>query len=273
VKYTVGFQLATPSEIEAEAIVDLRLVRVSLGTTELVVESVDATSPEDARNLARLSANKFLDCVVGKTDSPMELVEGVSSVRRVRQEAGTAVTVTTVERTIRQSASLSLETRDANGNVITRVDPSRLGRIVVNQSDAAAYYRRGLNAADPFDRFRNFYLVAENIADKVANRVSQRQREGEALRTALRECFKSDINRLERMVREVSNLQPGQDVYAETARLLYKGVRCELNHSKASQSKKIPYDADDEREVQAVLPLMKFVAKAMLAYEEHELCS
>jgi len=44
-----------------------------------------------------------------------------------------------------------------------------------------------------------------------------------------------------------------------------------LNHSKATESKKIPFNPQDEEEVQSALPLVEFVAKSLLEYEDRSL--
>lgn len=73
------------------------------------------------------------------------------------------------------------------------------------------------------------------------------------------------------MAKRVPGFNLGGDVILEVARLLYKGHRCQLNHSKASDDKKIPFDPEDEKEVNHALPLMDFVAKSLLQYEEQKL--
>ncbi|TET41122.1 MAG: hypothetical protein E3J66_05835 [Dehalococcoidia bacterium] len=57
----------------------------------------------------------------------------------------------------------------------------------------------------------------------------------------------------------------------QVARILFKGYRRQLDHSKASQDKKIPFNPQDEREVKAAPPLVEFVAKSLLRYEEGSL--
>ncbi|GAI20065.1 unnamed protein product [marine sediment metagenome] len=44
-----------------------------------------------------------------------------------------------------------------------------------------------------------------------------------------------------------------------------------MDHSKALRDKKIPSNPQDEKEVKAALPLMEFVAKSFLQYEENSL--
>ncbi len=54
-------------------------------------------------------------------------------------------------------------------------------------------------------------------------------------------------------------------------RFLYVKNRVQLNHSKASKNKKIPFNPNDEWEVQVSLPLAELVAKSLTSYEDTHL--
>ena len=62
-----------------------------------------------------------------------------------------------------------------------------------------------------------------------------------------------------------------ESAISEVTRILYGTNLCQLNHSKAFNDKKVPFDPENETEVMNALPLVKFVAKTFLEYEESSL--
>ena len=178
------------------------------------------------------------------------------------------------DKAILVEGSLEVIKKDKLGNIIEVYDSKKPGPIKCKPSEATSYYRRGRLSSDPFDRFRNFYLVVENIADRIRilKEVSHLN-EQQLLESALKEYFESNTKPLENMARSIPGFNLGADVISEVANLLYKGHRCQLNHSKASEDKKIPFDPEDEKEVSQALSLMDFIAKSLLQYEEQNLLS
>ena len=62
--------------------------------------------------------------------------------------------------------SASLLTEEFNedtGEIVKVSDSKRVRRIVAYTSETLSYFRKGRLTKDVFNKFRNFYLVAENI--------------------------------------------------------------------------------------------------------------
>jgi len=270
--WNVYFTLNKASPVEADAEFGGVTVSVKLGTSELSVVGIQAADKKQAITEAEKLANHFLDTLCWKHGAGLAIdlttlrAEEIGPGERRRIHCQSKETLTISERMI-------VVTKDFAGKVVRRFDSAKLGRIDVKGSEAGAYYRRGQLSSDPFDQFRNFYLVAENIADRIRTkkRIHRKLREQELLELALRECFHSDPTPLCRAASSHAGCQAQGDVIRGVAMLLYRGHRCQLSHAKASQSKKVPFNPEDERQVKAVLPLMEFVARSFLAYEEHNL--
>ena len=59
-----------------------------------------------------------------------------------------------------------------------------------------------------------------------------------------------------------------QQTIPRVVEMLYVSHRCQIMHAKSSEDKKVPFNAQDEKEVKAALPTMDFVAKSLLEYEQ-----
>jgi hypothetical protein len=139
---------------------------------------------------------------------------------------------------------------------------------------------------DPFNKFRDLYLAAENIASKIQGLKGLRKGEVKQLSKsresyeegllclALNECFSSNLQSLRSLTQVAKSLpefDDAQEVTPQVAKILYRGHRCQLNHSKALEDKKIPFNPEDEKEVRAAIPLMEFVTRSLLQHEENSL--
>jgi len=131
-------------------------------------------------------------------------------------------------------------------------------------SDAKTYYRKAAISEDPFDKFRNLYLAIENVASKI---VKDWSNETELIKLALQTCFSPKLQDLEHFVGQYGFEYKG-DIIDQVASELYRNYRLGLFHSKANRDKKIPFNLEDERKVQRILPLADFVAKSLLSYED-----
>ena len=149
--------------------------------------------------------------------------------------------------------------------------PHKLSEVIIKPSDSKAYYRRAAKSQDPFDKFRNLYLAIENVSSKIAIKKGEKGlSELRLLEVALRECFSSNVH----ILKDYSNIRSSEhegDIIAEVAHLLYRGRRCQLNHSKENEDKKVPYNSEDEWEVTSVLPLTEYVAHSFLSFEHSHL--
>lgn len=277
--WKVYFNLNKPSRLEANTEINGVKAQLSQGSDQLVVEFAEACDETDAQQRALIVANLFLDALSRKCNTTFDIDPNSQHVEHVSPTGQKHVYVTahiSVGITSRATAAK----KDSSGHIIEVYDSSKPGTIEVRPSEAASYYRHAHLADDPFDKFRSLYLVAENIASKIEdvkglskNELKQLSESGGSpeeglFRLALEECFGSNQRSLKQTVKNLPEFDQSQELISQVAKILFRGYRCQLNHSKASQDKKIPFNPQDEREVKAALPLMEFVAKSFLQYEE-----
>lgn len=158
--------------------------------------------------------------------------------------------------------------------------PHTLKEVAIKPSDAKALYRRAAICQYPFDIFHNLYRAIENVASKIQgvkelgkSEVKQFSKSGQSyeeglFKLALDECFGKDPHSLKQIAKNLPEFDDVQETNPRVAKILFEGYRCQLNHSKALENKKIPFNLEDERTVQRVLPLADFVAKSLLSYED-----
>jgi hypothetical protein len=262
--WAVRFILAGGAYVQADAVIDGAEVTVSKGAREFDVVGVIADSQEHAISTARFLANMFLNKLSWRHGHHLEIAYPV---RTSRNLASGQEDVQCIEPPVVYAASIELRILDAAGNVVA--DSTKLGKIEVGRSEAAPYYRRAHLSNDPFDKFRNFYLAVENVSSSLRVKVNRSSlKEQRLLEAALTECFRGREDSLTQAAKGTAGLDLNKPVAQEVSKVLYKGHRCQLNHSKALQDKKIPFDPQDEEDVQSVLPLVDFVAKCLLEYEE-----
>jgi hypothetical protein len=122
---------------------------------------------------------------------------------------------------------------------------------------------------DLFDRFRNFYLAIENISDQIRlSKERKRVKDQKLLEIGLRETFKNKSKALRNIAHNTTKLDLTKDMFFEVAQYLYKSHRCQLNHAKANKDKKVPFNPQDEIEVRNAMPLIVFVVKSMLSFQD-----
>jgi len=279
--WTVNLVLNGPSLLEACAeIMGLR-VKVQENSTQVVVHDVDAADADEAFKKALSAANQFLNTLSWKHNNHLEIQTRTFSEELTESSGKKHVINSLAPASIVLEARITTVHKDSSGNIIGVSDSRKPGRINVNPSDAATYYRRARLTDDPFDRFRNLYLATENVSDRIRmKRGLNKQELNEIygvqsselalLRLALNECFENNLHPLIGATR-IYTFDNNQSIVPQVAQMLYKGHRCQLDHSKASEDKKIPFNLQDEEEVKTALPLMDFIAKSLLGYEETSL--
>jgi hypothetical protein len=162
--------------------------------------------------------------------------------------------------------------KDINGNIIEILDSSVIGPIKVKPNESKAYYRQAKISTDPFEQFRNYYLVCENIADKIRIKDGQGSlKEQPLLEYAIRKCFVSNLGQLEKIYTSVYGSLLGGDIVSTVSELLYKANRCQLNHAKSTADKKVPFNVYDEESVKKAIPIVESLALALLKYEDDSL--
>jgi len=270
--WTVSFVLDRPSPLEVYSETSGMRVEVKENNTQVVISAVQAASIDEARGKASSAANQFLNELSRRFSAHLAIKDESYAVEHVAPSGEKQVVVHPEPDAWVLSERAIVVKKDASGNTVEVWDSQKPGKIDVKPSDATPYYRRAHLTNDSFDMFRNLYLASENVADKT--RISKgysNTYEESLLRLALDECFAKDPQPLIQAARHIHTFDDGQPVVPQVARILYKANRCQLNHSKASGDKKIPFDPQDEEEVKAALPLMDFVAKSLLEYEQTSL--
>jgi len=280
--WKVYFNLTKPSQLEANAEINGIKVSVSRGSDQLVAEFVEACDETDAHQKALTVANRFLDVLSWKFGAIFAIAPSTQRMEHISPTGQKRISIT-ASCVAGASIVSRVVKKDSSGNILKVYDSSKPGRIDVKPSEAASHFRHAHLAKDPFNKFRDLYLAAENVASKIQvakglsrNAVKQLSESGRSyeeglLRLALDECFGSETQSLKQSAKNLPDFDDAQEAVPQVAKILYKGYRCQLNHSKALENKKLPFNPQDEKEVKAVLPLMEFVAKSFLQYEENSL--
>lgn len=228
-------------------------VIVDKGYSTVTIRNVQAESYDDAENKARPKADAFLNELCLQYEINLEIGNGWT----VMFQDSPAT------RHIKKH-NIKITLKGGHRKRIPRV----LKEVKIRPSDAKAYYRKATISQDTFDKFRNLYLVIENVASKIAAVKSKdRCRDLELIELALRECFSSNVQLLEEHS-HIRGLVDKGDTIKKVAVFLFKGHRCQLNHSKDIEDKKIPFNPNNEQEVQSALPLAEFIAKSLISYED-----
>lgn len=280
--WKVYFNLTKPSALEANSDINGMKVSVSRDSEQLIVENIDACDENDAHHKALTAANQFLDTLSWKCNATLAIDEASRCAAHIGPSGQKQVYVTVAD-SFRVGEHIRVVEKDSSNNIIEVYDSSKPGKIETKPSEAASHYRHAHLTNDPFNRFHDLYLAAENIASKTKGlkafsksgvkqlSESRQSHEEGLLRLALDECFASNLRSLNQVAKSLPEFDDSREVVPQVAKILYKGYRCQLNHSKALEDKKLPFDAKDMKEVRAATPLMEFMARSLLQYEENSL--
>jgi hypothetical protein len=269
--WVVTFALDSPSPREVHSEISGMRVEVKVNDSQVVISVVQAATIDEALKKASLAANQFLDSLSLGFSAHLAIKDGSYKVKRVASSGEEQVFVHPEPGSVASSGELTMVKKDASGNTIEVRDSRKPGRIDVKPSEATSYHRQAHLTKDPFDSFRNLYLATENIADKIRIKKGCSNKSGESLlRLALNERFANDPNPLIQAAKHIQTFDDKQPVIPQVSEILYK-ARCQLDHARASKDKKVPFNQQDEEEVKAALPLMDFVAKSLLEYEQTSL--
>ncbi|MBC8276095.1 MAG: hypothetical protein H8E40_14160 [Chloroflexi bacterium] len=251
-QFIVEFDLKTKSPLTVE---DGDVI-VDKGYRTVTVRNVEADSTDDAENKARREANAFLD--------ELCLQYGISL------EVGSGLAVGPQDSPATRHIKKYFMKVSTRGGHRERI-PSKVKEVSAKASNSKAYYRKASISKDTFDKFRNLYLAIEHVASKVAAaKVKGTLRDSKLIELALRECFSSTVQSLDRYL-PVRDFVSTGDTIRDVAGFLFKTHRCEVNHSKLTESTKVPYVYDDEWDVQVAIPITEFIAKSLIAYEDAHL--
>ena len=233
-------------------------VIVDKGCSTITVRNVEAGSNDEAPEKARPKAEALLDELCWQNEIKLEIGNGYTV---MKQDSPTTRHI--------KKYTMKVYTTGGHCKRIPRV----LDKVEIRTSDAKTYYRKAAISEDPFDKFRNLYLAIENVASKIAAAKGKEFGYGQELsllKFALQECFSSNKKLLEEHSHAYGFKNTG-DILLDVATHLYKKNRVQLSHSKAGEEKKIPFNPDDEREVEGSLYLAEFVAGSIISYEDTNL--
>jgi len=282
--WTVTFALDRPAPLEVYSEISAMRVEVKENNSQVVISVVQAASIDEALKKASSAANQFLNELSRKFSAHLAIKGESYAVEHVAPSGEKQVVVHPEPAScVMGGGRVIVVKKDASGNTVEVWDSQKPGKIDVKPSDSTPYYRRAHLTNDSFDRFRNLYLASENVADKIRINKGCRNKhdlkriyglessEESLLRLALDECFAKDLQPLIQAARHIHTFDDKQLVVPQVSEILYKANRCQLSHAKASEDKKVPFNPQDEEEVKAALPLMDFVAKSLLEYEQTSL--
>jgi len=228
-------------------------VIVDKGYSTVTIRNVQAESYEDAVKKARLKAGAFLD--------ELCIQHGINL------EIGNFLTFRPQDSSATRHIKMVRMTISLKGGHRKRV-PRILKEVKIIPSDAKTYYRKAEISTDTFDKFRNYFLVIENIASKIAEtKKIKKYQDLELIKLSMKECFSSNLQ----ILREHCHVRglAGKVITTNiVSAFLFKVHRCQLNHSKENEKRKIPFNPNDELDVQSALPLVEFVAKSLISYED-----
>jgi len=229
-------------------------VIVDKGYSTVTVRNVDANSDIDASKRARPKAEAFLNELSWRYGINLE----IGSQATIAKQDDPAT---------RHMESFKLIGGFKGGH--RRKYPRTIKEIVIKSSDSKALYRKASISQDPRDKFREFFLVIENIASMIVTGWSN---ETELIKGALQICFSSRLYELEHFAQSYGFTYGGNIIDGVSSEL-YENHRTQLFHAKAKRNKRIPFNPEDEQEVQSILPLAEFVAKSLVSYEDTNLLS
>jgi hypothetical protein len=164
--WKVYFNLNKPSRLEANLEINEMKVSVTKGSDQLVVEFADACDEADANQRALITANQFLDTLCWKYDTSLG-IDAATRRMEVISPTGQKQASMGFESSLGLTGSLGVEKKDSSGNIIEVRDSSKPGKIDVKPSEAASHFRHAHWTDDPFNRFHDLYLAAENVASKI----------------------------------------------------------------------------------------------------------
>jgi hypothetical protein len=276
--WMVTFSLNRPSPLEAYTEIDGTRIEVKENGGKVVITSIQATDIHEASSKAFAAANQFLSALSWRFGAHLAIKGEPPNIEHIDPSGTKQIFLELAERVV-ISEKVRVIKKNTSGEVVEVLDSQKLGEINVKHSDAADFYRQAHLTGHPFEKFANLYKVAENIGDKIRtikghSRDSleqvygRRSYEMEVLQLALDECFKGNLSSLLGAAKGLLSSIDIQQPIPSIVEVLYKANRCQIMHAKASESKKVPFNPQDEKDVTAALPLMDFVARSLLAYEQ-----
>lgn len=250
--YIVEFELTSkpPTTVEDGDVI------VDKGYSTVVVRNVESDSHEDAREKAKPKAEAFLNELCWRHGIVLEL--------------GNVATIAPQDdNKTRHLQRHHMKIRLKGWH--RPKYPKTLHQVQIRPSDAKSLYRKAKLSKGPRDKFRELFLVIENVATKIVTS-RKNQTIKKLLISAIKTCFASRRNELEDFTKSYGFQYEG-DIIEAIASSLNENYRTYLFHAKSTMNKYIPFSEEDERKVQRILPLAEFLAKTLISYENDNLLS
>jgi len=234
----------------------------------ILVKHVQVKDPEEARDKALPLANAVLDEYCFK----FGFATMILPTPWWAEDPDGKRFLATADEAIGLDAEYELEKRSANGRLVEKRSLSDPVEIEVGAQDYLRFFRKGCwseEARDWFDAFRNYYLAIEWITAAHTTSGSEKSR----LVATLKQCFQDQkaIDRLRQQATSCEGfVESTGDLYADVAEFLYHANRCQLNHAKAGDTYKVPYDPAHEAEVKAAVPLARYVARELIKWHRRK---
>lgn len=231
-------------------------VIVDKGYSTVVVRNVESDSHKDAREKAKPKAEAFLNELCWRYGIVLKLGNGSTS---GPQE----------DSTTRHLPRYHIKTSLQGWH--RPKYPKTLHQVLLRPSDAKSLYRKAKISKDPRDKFRELFLVIENVATKIVPSWKKKSMK-QLIASAIKICFTSRLNELDDSIKSYGFKYEG-DIIKAIASNLNENYRTYLFHAKSTMNKYIPFNEEDERKVQRILPLAEFLAKSLISYEDDNLLS
>lgn len=228
-------------------------VIVDKGYSTVTVRNVQAESSVGADNEARPKADAFLNELCWRYGINLEI--------------GTSATIAPQDSPTTRHIDIKFKMLGGFKGGHRKKYPRILKEVVTKPSDSKALYRKAAISQDPRDKFRELFLVIENVTSKI---VKDWSNEKELIEVGLQKCFSSRLQELEHFISQYGFTYEG-DIINEVASDLYGNYRTQLFHAKVNRDRNIPFNPEDERKLQRILPLAEFVAKSLILYEDTHL--
>lgn len=278
--WTICFTLNKASQVDASAEINGLKVTVREGSNQIEVEDSQASDRDRAEENALRVINAFLNTLSWRCHEHLALDFETGAASFVDHLGNKFIRPAPA--VVHISGRLTVVKKNASGNILEIRDSQKIGKIAVKASEAAAFYRRAHLSIHPFDQFGNLYKVVENIADQIRMKKGMTEKdvkqnrfprsyEKSLLQLALEERFGSNLKPLLEATKSVLTIDKSLGVIPSIADKLYETYRCQIMHSKASHTKRVPFNPQDEKDVQAAIKPMDFIARELLQYEESTL--
>lgn len=271
--WTIELPIAPTSRKEAEDIWGEVRSRVGIGDSFVSVKGINAPDQESARKLAVDAVNRLLDQLSVLYGAAHEVVGGGQNYKIIREGSDVRQGVSGLRMSViltdevQMRDRLTIEKRDASGNLISVHDSDRHGILPGVCAEAMKYYRRGALAGDVYECLRNKCLAIESVASLLCRRDGfADSREAERWLHTLDAAY-ADAQRR----RDLGLVWPAAASAGlrDLADYLYKDVRCQLSHGKDDKARRLPYRHGDVEAMDKARDVVDRVALDLIQFQLH----